>query len=163
VTQCVCCGKYLCSECIFIKEEQDYCKDCVGKREYPVGTGKLIFPPIVCGIVAGLLSTFLSLFFCLWIVGAGALAVFMVKRISHAKKIPMETAAFAGGLSGAVASLVMWIIFQIGTIGFMLEMLLILMMIPFFDVSFLWRTGIRTLLFVFLSTLGGIIFNELTK
>ena len=163
LTQCVSCGKYLCSECIFIKEELNYCSDCVGKKEHSVETWKLIFPPVVCGIVAGVLSSFFSICFCLWIVGAGALAVYLVKRISHAKKIRVEKAAFAGGLSGGVASLVVWIIFHSGTFGLMLEMMLILMVIPFSDGSFLWNSGLRTLIFIFFGALGGIVSNELTK
>ena len=148
---------------MFAKGERDYCSDCRGKREYAVGTGELIFPPIVCGIVAGLLSSFFSLCFCLWVVGAGALAVYVVKRISQAKRIRVEKAAFAGGLTGGVASLAMWIIFHSGTFGLTLEMMFILMVIPFSDGSFLWNTGLRTLIFVFFGTLGGIVSNELTK
>ncbi|MBU7017650.1 MAG: hypothetical protein HXS44_09080 [Theionarchaea archaeon] len=135
----------------------------MGRKEYSVETWKLILPAIVCGAVAGVLSSFFSICFCLWVVGAGALAVYLVKRISHAKRIQVEKAAFAGGLSGGVASLLVWIVFHSGPFGFMLEMMFILMVIPFSDGSFLWNSGLRTLMFIFFGALGGIVSNELTK
>jgi hypothetical protein len=112
VAQCVKCGKNLCSECNIIKEGQSYCRECLQISEVPVATEKILVPALICGVGAGVLSfamfdTPLSCLCCLWIVLAGGLAVFLLKRFNNIKgKISMGKAALTGGFAGFVASVI---------------------------------------------------------
>ncbi|MBU7016540.1 MAG: hypothetical protein HXS44_03460 [Theionarchaea archaeon] len=110
VAQCVKCGKNLCSECNIIKEGQSYCRECLQVSEVPVATEKIFVPALICGVGAGVLSyamfeTPFSCLCCVWIILAGALAVFLLKRFNNIKgKISMGKAAMTGGFAGFVAS-----------------------------------------------------------
>ena len=119
VAQCVVCKKALCSECAIIRKGQNYCKDCLGAGEVSTGMEKIVLPVLACGTLAGILSVTpilwgLNCGFCLSVVPGGALAVYLVKRMSSIKgKISTGKAALTGGLTGAVAS-----IFMCGTFFF---------------------------------------------
>lgn len=77
------------------------------KSEIPVTFTQVIVPALICGIPAGILSTVvLDDLCCLWVILAGGLAVFLVKRFNKIKgKIPTGKAFIAGGLAGLVAGL----------------------------------------------------------
>lgn len=111
--QCVVCGKNLCSECSIIKEGRTYCKECLQTGEAEVDTGKIFVPALACGAVAGLLSfalwdSFLSCLCCVWVVLAGGLAVYLLKRFNNIEgKISLGKASLTGGFVGFVASLIM--------------------------------------------------------
>jgi hypothetical protein len=98
VAQCVSCGKDLCTECCIEREGQTYCKDCLGNEKYDIPVQETLFPAFLCGIVAGVLSAVPIIehsecLFCLWAVVAGALAVFVLKKI---KKHPKNRIAECG-------------------------------------------------------------------
>jgi hypothetical protein len=172
VAQCVICGKSLCNECVFVRSEKNYCKDCIPemeKTEDSLGISKIVVPVLICGIVAGFLSVFplITIFtceICLWVVVGGAAAVYLAKKMYDIEgKIQVKMAALTGGLTGIVASLFMWIIFHLGTFGFASELVLLLstLLAPFFDPMLLFNVVIRTVLFLIFGGLGGIISNEL--
>lgn len=120
VAQCVICGKNLCTDCVINKEGQNYCRECLGITETSVDFGKLIVPALGCGALAGIFSiapiiSVLNCVFCLWIVLGGAFAVYLAKRFNNIKgKISTGKAAFAGGLTGLVASIFMTIYLLMG-------------------------------------------------
>lgn len=113
VAQCVVCGKELCSECVIIKEGQNYCKECLGTGEAHVGAGKILVPALACGVLAGILSvtpliSALNCIFCLWIIIGGGLAVYLVKRFNKITgKISTGMSLLTGALTGFVASFIM--------------------------------------------------------
>jgi hypothetical protein len=169
VTHCITCEKPLCSGCTFVEEDQNYCKDCIKKRKYPVEIKKIILPALACGDVAGFLSaaplsSLLNCVLCLWIVVGGALTVYLVKKIYTIKgKISAEKAALTGSLTGVVARLVMWVILrsEIFDLIHQLSFLFTTLLIPFFDQRLIYRVVIRTVLFALFGGLGGVISNEL--
>lgn len=112
VARCVVCGKDLCTDCNIIKEGQNYCRDCLGMGEVPVELGKMLLPVLGCGLLGGVLSIipivqFGNCLCCLWIILAGGLAVFILKRYYNIKgKISTGNALITGGSTGFVASFI---------------------------------------------------------
>ncbi|KYK31470.1 MAG: hypothetical protein HXS48_00610 [Theionarchaea archaeon] len=182
VAQCVTCGKNLCSECIVTKEEQPYCRDCL-KGEFDVEIREIVFPALICGVIGGFLSaapviSILNCIFCMWIVIAGALAVYLVKSTNKIKgKIRTGKAALTGIITGFVASIVMWLA-SLAQIGGFSSILREAMMDPGYQQA-LRDAGAGAdmvaalvimilvvasfVLFAFFGALGGIISNEVIK
>lgn len=80
----------------------------VSQSEVPLTFTQIIIPALICGVPAGILSTIvLEDLCCLWVILAGGLAVFLVKRFNNIKgKFPTGKAFLIGGLTGLVAGLI---------------------------------------------------------
>jgi hypothetical protein len=176
VVKCVSCSKNLCNECVTVKEKRNYCKSCLERGEYPVDVLNMVFPALICGVVAGFLSAvpvigMANCFFCFLIILAGGVAVFITKSTSTIKgKISTGKAALTGGLTGLAASVTMWAVLWIGIkwIRFSLEnvqkdiMAELAYDIPLIPILIVIVTA-TGILFTLFGGLGGIIANEMTK
>lgn len=180
--QCAVCGKYLCTECVIVKEGRNFCKDCMKVGTVDVKVQKILFPALLCSVVTTfviMLSVqFLGLAFCLWVPVCGGLAVYVVKRFQSIKgKISFGKAALTGGLTGLVAgALLLGMLFLVrGVVNTALEQA---MNQPEVQEA-LRSTGLAagdlltlvlvilvlivTIGFALLGALGGIIGNEISK
>ena len=175
VAKCVSCSKNLCNECITVREKRNYCKDCLEKGEYPIGAIGMVFPVLVCGVVAGVLSAvpiigMANCFFCLLTILAGGAAVCITKNANKVKgKISTRKAALTGGLTGFVASVIMWAVVWVGMrwVGFSLENVQKdIMSALTYDILtpiLVVMVTATVILFTLFGGLGGIIANEMTK
>lgn len=175
VTQCVACGKNLCTECMLLKENQPCCRDCLGRDRYNVKVHDLLFPALICGVLTGFISAvpvldYLNCFFCLWIIIGGAAAVYLAKNVNKIKgKITTWKAALTGGITGVVAVIVTWlaVLSQIGDFSSVLREALtrseyqeIILDANLIILILVFTTA---LLFTLFGALGGIISNEFIK
>ncbi len=179
VAQCVICGKDLCSDCNIVKEGQSYCRDCLGTGETSVELGKLIIPALGCGAIGGVLSLApgIGCLCCLWVILAGGLAVFILKRYYGIKgKITMGNAILTGGLAGFVASIIslLPVVFQRGELERAYQEMLTT---PEVEEAFrelgitaadigafvVLAAVISVVLFTAFGALGGILSNEIAK
>lgn len=179
VAQCVICGKDLCNDCNIVKEGQSYCRDCLGTGETSVELGKMILPALGCGALGGVLSLVpgIDCLCCLWVILAGGLAVFFLKRKYGIKgKITTGSAILTGGLAGFVASIIslLPVVFQRDELESVYQDMLAT---PEIEEAFrelgitaadigvfvVFAAVISVVLFTALGGLGGIISNEVTK
>ena len=166
--QCALCGKQLCPECVYTKEDLSYCIECMRSS---VNVPHILISAVSCGTAAGILSALpwvnlANCFFCLWIVVGGGLSVFVAKKISNTKgRIRGEQAVLIGGLTGVVASLVMWGVYRVEILSLFSEDYLItyLFMFPLLNGIGIFTIGARTLLFAVFGGVGGVILNRLLK
>lgn len=163
-THCVVCGKALCNKCIHVYETQPHCKDCVTNLGYSPGLLQLVLPAILCGAAAGILGA-APVCGCFLVMGLGALAVLITKRVSHIKgKISQTKAAFAGGITGLTASVTLWVILWITfeDAGLAMSMMMVIHSLGYFSNIVLWA-AISVVLNGVSGAIGGVIANELTK
>ncbi|KYK37168.1 MAG: DUF4199 domain-containing protein [Theionarchaea archaeon] len=183
VAQCVVCGKNLCSECNIIKEGQSYCRECLGVGEAHVDMGKILLPALGCGVLGAVLSIIpvvqmANIVCCLWIIVAGGLAVYVMKRFYNiVGKISISKAVLTGGLTGLVAGLIMavFLIVVRGAVAPILEEMVTqpefqevlrefaMTEEEFTDLVMKIAVAMYLVLFPLFGALGGIISNELTK
>lgn len=99
------------------EEKSTLCSNCgaplhekarTTEREPPVTVTptQMVIPALVCGVPAGILSIVIENICCLWVLLAGGLSVFLLRRFNNiVHKIPTYKAFITGGLAGLVASL----------------------------------------------------------
>jgi small-conductance mechanosensitive channel len=142
-----------------------------------------LFPAFLCGIVAGILSAvpiieLSECFFCFWAVGAGALAVFVLKRTKKIEeKIRTFKAATTGAMADFIATIAMWLT-SLAVAGSFSSALWNVITGPGYQqafrqtgttsefaflVAFVIMIVITGILLAVFGVIGGIIANEITK
>ena len=149
--------------------------------EVPVELGKILLPALGCGLLGGVLSIlpyvqYVNCACCLWIILAGGLAVFILKRYHNIKgKISTGNALITGGSTGFVASIVM-VLSMMFLRDLLYPMVEEMLESPEFQEAFQEIGGAPDASFVVIlasviiviayslfGALGGIISNEITK
>ncbi|RLI90905.1 MAG: hypothetical protein DRO65_02100 [Candidatus Altiarchaeales archaeon] len=132
---------------------------------------EMLVPALIGGVVSGVLSSvpFIDCLCCLWFIGGGALAAYMLVR--NVGKITLEDGAAVGGLSGIIGGIISSIL------GFILSMVLNVGMPMMFEeipkskialgtlgiVVLLISCAITTIIGAILGAIGGVIFVKLKE